>query len=183
MAKGQAERLMPLLQEVLTEADIALSDLSAIGVGTGPGNFTGIRISVSAARGLALSLGIPAVGVSLLDCLTLGADAPVLASLDARRDHVYLQRFAEGHDRGPALVPFDDVAAWALPDLTCIGQRSDEIANRIGADHAPPTFAPAIAIARLAATRWQTPEPRPAPLYIRTPDAAPARVTGPVILP
>ena len=183
MAKGQAERLMPLLQEVLTEADIALSDLSAIGVGTGPGNFTGIRISVSAARGLALSLGIPAVGVSLLDCLALGADAPVLASLDARRDHVYLQRFAEGHDRGPALVPFDDVAAWALPDLTCIGQRSDEIANRIGAAHAPATFAPAIAIARLAATRWQTPEPRPAPLYIRTPDAAPARVTGPVILP
>jgi tRNA threonylcarbamoyl adenosine modification protein YeaZ len=183
MAKGQAERLMPLLQEVLTEADIALSDLSAIGVGTGPGNFTGIRISVSAARGLALSLGIPAVGVSLLDCLALGADAPVLASLDARRDHVYLQRFAEGHDRGPALVPFDDVAAWALPDLTCIGQRSDEIANRIGAAHAPVTFAPAIAIARLAATRWQTPEPRPAPLYIRTPDAAPARVTGPVILP
>ena len=158
MAKGQAERLMPLLQEVLTEADIALSDLSAIGVGIGPGNFTGIRISVSAARGLALSLGIPAVGVSLLDCLALGADAPVLASLDARRDHVYLQRFAEGHDRGPALVPFDDVAAWALPDLTCIGQRSDEIANRIGAAHAPVTFAPAIAIARLAATRWQTPE-------------------------
>lgn len=183
MGKGQAERLMPLVQEVLAEADVALPDLSAIGVGIGPGNFTGIRISVAAARGLALSLGIPAIGVSLLDCLAFGADAPVLACLDARRDHLYLQRFAEGAEKGPALVPFDEVSEWALPGLTCVGQRAEEVAERIGATHAPAAFAPACAIARIAATRWQTPQPRPAPLYIRTPDAAPARDTGPVMLP
>ena len=183
MAKGQAERLMPLLQEVLDTAGVALSDLSAIGVGVGPGNFTGIRISVAAARGLALSLGVPAVGVSLLDCLALRANGPVLASLDARRDHLYLQRFANGADKGPALVPFEDVGTWAMPDLTCIGQRADEVAARIGAVHAPTAYAPASAIARIAATRWQRSEPRPAPLYIRTPDAAPARDTGPVLLP
>ncbi|MGI3186169.1 tRNA (adenosine(37)-N6)-threonylcarbamoyltransferase complex dimerization subunit type 1 TsaB [Nioella aestuarii] len=183
MAKGQAERLMPLLQEVLTEAGVALPDLSAIGVGIGPGNFTGIRISVAAARGLALSLGIPAVGVSRLEALALGAERPVLACLDARRDHLYLQRFAEDHHMGPALVPFDTLSDWAMPGLTCIGQRSEDVANRIGAAHAPASHAPASAIARIAATRWQSPEPRPAPLYIRTPDAAPARDTGLVILP
>ena len=64
MTKGQAERLFPLLEELLAEAGLAWSDLDAIGVGVGPGNFTGVRISVAAARGLALSLGIPAIGVS-----------------------------------------------------------------------------------------------------------------------
>ncbi len=182
MAKGQAERLMPLIQEVLAEAGVAPQDLSAIGVGTGPGNFTGIRISVAAARGLALSLGIPAVGVSLLECLALGAEGPVLACLDARRDHLYLQRFGEGAGKGPALVPVDAVSDWAFPGLTCIGQRAEDAADMIGAAQASAAFAPASAIARIAATRWQTPEPRPAPLYIRTPDAAPARDTGPAML-
>ena len=66
MAKGQAERLMPLLEEILTEAGRDWRALDRIGVGVGPGNFTGIRISVSAARGLALGLGVPAIGVSAL---------------------------------------------------------------------------------------------------------------------
>ena len=61
MEKGQAERLMPMLEDVLAEGGLAWSDLKALAVGTGPGNFTGIRIAVSAARGLALGLGIPAV--------------------------------------------------------------------------------------------------------------------------
>jgi tRNA threonylcarbamoyl adenosine modification protein YeaZ len=183
MGKGQAERLMPLVQKVLEEAGVALADLSAIGVGIGPGNFTGIRISVAAARGLALALGVPAVGVSGLEALALGAPRPVLACLDARRDHLYLQRFADGAGMGPALVPFAACADWAAPGLTCIGERAEELAARIGADHAPAGFAPAEAIARLAATRWQAPGPRPAPLYLRTADAAPSRETGPVMLP
>ena len=88
MAKGQAERLLPLLEEVLAEAGVSWHALDAIAVGTGPGNFTGIRISVAAARGLALSLGVPAVGVSMLEALAFGTDAPVLAWLEARRDRL-----------------------------------------------------------------------------------------------
>lgn len=57
MTKGQAERLMPMLEQVLAEAGAGWGDLAALGVGIGPGNFTGVRISVSAARGLALGLG------------------------------------------------------------------------------------------------------------------------------
>jgi tRNA threonylcarbamoyl adenosine modification protein YeaZ len=67
MTRGQAERLMPLLEECLSDAGFGWSDLTAIGVGIGPGNFTGIRIAVSAARGLALALDIPAVGVDGFD--------------------------------------------------------------------------------------------------------------------
>jgi len=182
MGKGQAERLMPLIEEVLSEGGAALGDLSALGVGIGPGNFTGIRISVAAARGLALALGIPAVGVSGLEALSLDGPRPALACLDARRDHLYLQRFAQGADRGPALVPFEDVADWALPGLTVIGTRGDEVAARLGAGQAEAVHPPAPAIARIAAARWQSGGPRPAPLYLRAPDAAPARDRGPVIL-
>lgn len=183
IAKGQAERLMPMIEEVLAEAGADYGALEAIGVGAGPGNFTGIRISVSAARGLALGLGIPAVGVSLLEALALDHAGPVLASISAGRGHVYLQRFGDGADRGPDLVALDDVADWRYPGLTCIGNHADEIAGRIGARSGPAPYYPASAVARIAATRWQDDPPRPAPIYLRAPDAAPGRDQPPKILP
>ena len=69
MAKGQAERLMPLVDEIFVEAGKTAAELGAIGIGIGPGNFTGLRISVSAARGLALALARPAIGVSVFEAL------------------------------------------------------------------------------------------------------------------
>ena len=72
MKRGQAEQLMPLCQEVLEEANLIWQDISLIGVGIGPGNFTGIRIAVSAARGVALGLGIPAIGVTGFEQLHQG---------------------------------------------------------------------------------------------------------------
>ncbi|WP_342665328.1 tRNA (adenosine(37)-N6)-threonylcarbamoyltransferase complex dimerization subunit type 1 TsaB [Roseicyclus elongatus] len=184
MAKGQAERLIPLIEDTLAAGGACPGDLTAIGVGIGPGNFTGIRISVSAARGLALALGIPAVGVSRLDALALDAPRPTLACIDARRDSVYLQRFGDEADRGPAWVPLAEVMEWAMPDLTVTGHKDAEIAEWLGVRHTPPAASPAPAIARLAARRHQAPGlPRPAPLYIRPADAAPSRERGPVILP
>jgi tRNA threonylcarbamoyladenosine biosynthesis protein TsaB len=183
MGKGQAERLMGLLAEVMAEGGAELSDLDAIGVGIGPGNFTGIRISVSAARGLALALGRPAVGVSLLEALAWEARGALLAAIDARRDHVYLQRFGEDCDRGPELVSLADYRGWAAPGLTVTGDRADEIAARLGANLRQAPANPAPAIAKITAARLGTPDlPRPAPLYLRPADAAPARDSGPVIL-
>ena len=182
MARGQAERLMPLLQEMLAEAGVALADLDAIGVGVGPGNFTGIRISVSAARGLALSLGVPAIGVSLLEAAAYGTDGPVLASLNAPRDRLYLQRFHPDTPRGPALVEDAEVPDWALPGMTCIGQDSAALGQRLGLPHVDPRCAPVTAIARIAASRLGTPQPRPAPLYLRKADAAPPADPPPRIL-
>lgn len=183
LAKGQAERLFPMIQELLTEAEVTYGDLDAIGVGVGPGNFTGIRISVAAARGLALGLDIPAVGVSLLETLALGQPGPVLASIDARRDSLYLQRFADGADRGPELVALSDIDAWHMPELTCVGSNADEIAQQIGAASGLASYDPASAIARIAAQRYHRGGSRPAPLYLRQPDAAPARDQAPQLLP
>ncbi|WP_420857532.1 tRNA (adenosine(37)-N6)-threonylcarbamoyltransferase complex dimerization subunit type 1 TsaB [Marivivens marinus] len=160
MARGQAEHLMPMLEEVLAAAGIGWHNLDAIGVGTGPGNFTGIRISVSAARGLALGLGIPAVGVTGFDVLRLSDEKGSLA-IPAPRDQAYLMI----RDEAPRLVSAADVPAGTL--TLDILSNEERIAR----------------IAEIAANRWAEPSlPRPAPLYIRPADAAPARDTGPVLL-
>ena len=185
MTKGQAEALMPMIEAVLSKAGIGLNDLSAIGVGIGPGNFTGVRISVSAARGLALALGLPAVGVSVLEAMALGQDGPALVCVDARRDMVYAQIFNDPSGAGrPVSCDFDAVPPTSAGTGTVvIGHRAEDLARRIGGVARPPHHPLAEAIARTAAARMNDVDlPRPAPLYLRAADAAPARDTGPVLL-
>lgn len=182
-ARGQGEALFPLLEDMLERGGATWRDLDAIGVGIGPGNFTGIRISVSAARGLALSLEIPAVGVSLLEAVALGTDGPVLSCLSAPRDQAYVQGRSTKADIAPHLTEIAGIAAaWQQPGLTCVGSAAEVIANHLGADHAPACYAPGSAVARLAATRWQENTIPPAPMYLKPADAAPARDAAPVML-
>ena len=160
MSRGQAERLMPLLEEVLAEADCSWRDLTAIGVGIGPGNFTGIRISVSAARGLALGLGVPAVGVSGFDAVAEIAPDGHLPAIVAPRDQAYLQPQGE------------------LPYLTSRHAASD-IGPLYFCDDPEQQVR---AIAQVAAGRWTTVQAPPAPLYVRPADAAPSSDVPPVLL-
>lgn len=175
MPRGQAERLMGLLQDMLDEGGLGWPDVTRIGVGVGPGNFTGIRISVAAARGLALGLGVPAVGVSTHEALAFGAAGPVLVATAAPRERIYLQ----ADDR------LSLCAADELPDLprgaVCIGDRAEIPAHTCGGTIARPAHPLAEAIARIAATREVVPGTRPAPIYLRPADAAPAR-PGPRIV-
>jgi tRNA threonylcarbamoyladenosine biosynthesis protein TsaB len=165
MGKGQAEHLMPMLEVMLREVGAGWRDLCAIGVGIGPGNFTGIRISVAAARGLALGLAIPAIGVSGFDAAAFGLARPVTVLLPAPRDHLYLQTLRKNGPGSPHLLHRD-----ALPDgLTIAPSR--------------PASAAVDAIAHIAASRLTTAQPRPAPLYVRSADAAPPRDPAPLILP
>ena len=186
MQKGQAERLFPMLEALLDEAGAGWCDLTAITVGTGPGNFTGVRISVAGARGLALSLGIPAYGVTMLEALAYGAKGPVLALLDARRDQAYLQSFGYAAAAEPAMLDVAAITApvFAYPGLTCIGPLADMLADRLGAVARPACYPPAVAMAMVAAAQPKGAMPaRPAPLYLRAADAAPARDVAPAILP
>lgn len=183
MARGQAERLMPLLQEVLAQAGHDWADLTAIGVGVGPGNFTGVRLSVAAARGLSLSLGIPAVGVSLLEAAALDMPGPVLACVTAPRDQAYVQSQGMTPPVSAQLIAIADMPRdWAEPGLTCTGSAAAPVAAHLGASVAPARYAPASAVARIAAARWQDAPPRPAPLYLKPADAAPSRDAPPVML-
>lgn len=170
MQKGQAERLVPMLEEVLAEAGISWQDLRRVAVGTGPGNFTGVRISVAAARGLSLALGIPAIAVTRLEALAHGLPRPLSVIEDARQGAVYLQRFAAEGDGAALLVPAGD----RLPSGPATGSAA-------GPEALPPAMPIAEAIARIAATR--PPGPPPAPFYLKGADAAPPSDPPPVILP
>ena len=162
MTKGQAERLFPLLEGLLADAGLSWRDLDVIGVGIGPGNFTGIRIAVAAARGLALSLGIPAVGVTATEAAAFGLPRPCRVVLPLRADQVVWQDFDEAA-YSPRQAQADMLPPGPAPLMAMIP--------------------PAVAIARIALERRTGPGPRPAPLYLRPADAAPARDPAPLILP
>lgn len=175
MEKGQAERLMPLLEELLAEGGIGWRDLAALAVGTGPGNFTGVRIAVAAARGLALGLGIPAVGVTRLEALAHGLPRPVTVIEDARRGAVHVQLFT-ATGAGPAHLATGGATATDATGSAATGSGA-------GAGALPPAMPLAEAIARVGAARAGLPQPRPAPFYLRGADAAPPSDPPPVILP
>ena len=87
MTRGHAERLFPLIGESLKAAGLTYADLTAIAVCTGPGNFTGARIGVAAARGLALSRGIPSIGVDRFDAAADGVAGEVCIRLELLQRH------------------------------------------------------------------------------------------------
>ena len=159
MKKGQAERLMPMLEEILADAELVWQDLDAIAVGIGPGNFTGIRIGVAAARGLALGLGKPAIGVSNLEAQVLGIERPVQACIPAPRGMAYVQTFGdEGAEPELVAMPSDPIPMPTAEQM--IKNMVNIAASKIGDAHE-----------------------RPKPLYVRAPDAAPSKTPAPVILP
>ena len=159
MATGQAERLFPALAELLAHAGVGYADLTHIAVTTGPGSFTGLRIGLSAARGLGLALNIPVVGVPSLLALSLGAGCDAVAVLlDARRDEAYFQTFS-----GPG-IPIGE--ARLLP--------IDEARRNVprGAATLSSPFVDIGALARFAATADPALYP-PEAAYIRDADAKP----------
>lgn len=167
LAKGQAERLMGLLNECLSTAGAEWADLDALAVGVGPGNFTGIRISVAAARGAALAASIPAIGVSTLEAfahrLAGNHHDAVRIAIPAPRDQVYAQRFRSG----TAIDPPEMVAKDSDPCMI----------------HCDPAQFPIADLASVALLRFGQETDRPAPLYVRAPDAALSTQAVPRIIP
>ena len=179
MIKGQAERLFPLCEDVLANAKISWSDLDAIGVCVGPGNFTGVRVGVSAARGLALSLNKPAIGISKLEAMGLDSKGTISVVLDARRKRVYQQFFTDGIPQDqPQLVALDGINTASAVIMAA----DDANIAMFHHQHAPVHSLPN-AVARLAAARIGDNHPRPAPLYLQEPDAALPSEPPVVILP
>jgi tRNA threonylcarbamoyl adenosine modification protein YeaZ len=186
MQRGHAEALMPLVARVMERADLPFTALDRVAVTVGPGSFTGLRVGISAARGIALAAGKPAVGLSTLAAYAapfIAADdtQPVVAVVDARHDHVYLQVFGPGGRTlvAPRLASIRDalrVCATGAPRIT--GTAANLIAAAWPAgERAPGTVdersAPDIGwVARLGSVAVATGAP-PKPLYLRAPDAQP----------
>ena len=186
MLRGHAEALMPMIARVLNRAGLEFAALDRIAVTTGPGSFTGLRVGIAAARGIALAAGKPAVGLSTLAAYAaplIAADdtLPVVSAIDARHDHVYLQVFGPGGRTivAPRLAPLREalrVAATGAPRL--IGTAAAMLAAAWPAGERAPSLvdarrAPDIDwVARLGAAAEETGVP-PKPLYLRAPDAQP----------
>ncbi|HZO45839.1 MAG TPA: tRNA (adenosine(37)-N6)-threonylcarbamoyltransferase complex dimerization subunit type 1 TsaB [Xanthobacteraceae bacterium] len=186
MVRGHAEAIMPLIARVMDQAGIEFASLDRIAVTTGPGSFTGLRVGISAARGIALAAGKPAVGLSTL----AGFAAPhiaqddssaVVAAIDARHEHVYLQVFGPGGKTvvAPRIAPIKEAmrAATASP-ARIVGSGAELIVALWPNGERPPVLveqlgAPDIGwIARLGAAAAEGQAP-PKPLYLRAPDAQP----------
>ncbi len=186
MLRGHAEALIPLIARVLERARLTFSEIDRIAVTTGPGSFTGLRVGISAARGIALATGKPAVGLSTLAAYAapfIAADdtLPVVAAIDARHDHVYLQVFGPGGRTlvTPRVVPLREalrVATTGAPRV--VGTAANMLAAAWPPGERPPSAveqrpAPDIDwVARLGAAAVETGLP-PKPLYLRAPDAQP----------
>ena len=190
MAIGQAEQLLPMIARVMEAARIGFADLDCIAVTVGPGAFTGVRIGLAAAEGLALASGKPVLGLTSFETVAAAVPDAVIAAvagagewhlvvaLDSRRKELYLQAF--DRKRIPvgsgALVPPQDWVSW-LPDGTIVfagdgaGRLQSALAGRVGimAGIGTPD---AVDLGRLARERWLRGErtERLKPLYLRAPD-------------
>lgn len=159
IAKGHAEILFDRIETLLARNHVTYADLDRIAVTTGPGSFTGLRIGLSAARGLGLARKIPVLGIpSLLAVSLAAAHGPVAVLVDARRDEAYLELFAAPGEvgDGPRLVPMADARA-GIP---------------AGAQVIETPFADIGAMARFAAAADPLAFP-PHAAYIRDADAKP----------
>jgi tRNA threonylcarbamoyl adenosine modification protein YeaZ len=179
---GHAELLMGMIGDVLAQAGKTYGDLARIGVVIGPGSFTGVRVGVSTARGLALALSIPALGVTTLEGLAHEAHAlhpgrPVLAVIDARREQLYsasydadVRLIAE-----PAVFDAEATAARAGDGETVLtGSGATALSALLPNSEvsAHDATASVETYARLAAAMPLSPD-KPKPLYLRGADAKP----------
>ena len=179
MHRGHQERLAPMLAEAMAAAGAGFADLDRIGVTVGPGSFTGLRVGLAFAKGLAIARGVDCVGVGVLDALaaSAGQGGRGLAAIDAKRAQAYLQLFDDGQAAGKAeAVLLEEVPAWIArrggpAGLTIVGAAAPLLAEI--APGARPLLLDApdpLAIARLAAAA----DPAlalPRPIYLRAPDA------------
>jgi tRNA threonylcarbamoyladenosine biosynthesis protein TsaB len=184
MARGHAEALAPMVDDVVRESGLGFSSLDRLAVTVGPGTFTGQRVGLAFMRGMRIALEKPLLGVTSLDAMAEQARSELnsehaAAIHDARRGEVYLGILG----RPALLVPFDDAVALLAGLRGCLalaGTASARVAEALeGSDvRVKPTaiVAPdAIWVARMAANREPT-DAVPRPLYLRAPDAKlPAR--------
>jgi tRNA threonylcarbamoyladenosine biosynthesis protein TsaB len=186
MMRGHAEALMPLLRRIMDAAGMTFPDIDRIVVTVGPGSFTGLRVGIAAARGIAMAADKPAVGVSTLQAYAaphMAADdrLPVIAAIDARHAHVFLQVFNPGGRTLTAarLAPLSEAVLAAQEAPCCIvGSAAQSVAAAL-ADAADPLplvdtrAAPDIDwVARLGAVVPEGQSP-PRPQYLRAVDAQP----------
>jgi tRNA threonylcarbamoyladenosine biosynthesis protein TsaB len=193
MSRGHSERLLPMIQSVLAAAGLEIADLDAIAVTRGPGGFTGVRIGLAAARGLALAGGLPALGLTGFQAsaaaLTVEAAAGrrIVVALESKRAEFYLQQFLDPVTAAsaPTMIGTEALAQW-LPEgpLVVVGDAAARLVEALGSARAragaPIEIAPCagsvdVAVLAELAVRLAQSDPDSLtlePLYLRPPDVS-----------
>ena len=192
-ARGHAETLLPIITSLMAQAELGFQDLDMIAVSVGPGTFTGLRIGLAAARGIAIASGKPCVGVTTLQALAasvpneLAKDRLIIPAIDARRKEIYVQSFAY-EDTSPFPQPRGDARSLQIHDapeyfpeepFIIVGSGGPLVKETGLLDGKSVELSDldpnpdAKIIAQLAHNRgWPDAKaPPPAPLYLRAPDA------------
>ena len=168
---------MSIIDQALDSASVDLRSIGRIAVMIGPGSFTGIRVGVATARGLALSLGVECVGVTTLEVLAFDhrarhpSAAAVVVAMDAKREEIYTQAFSAEGD------PLTDAAALSATEVdhlvaSLAADMTGSWAARLAGENEPKDRFDIGATARIGAARAAG-SGRPKPLYLRGPDARP----------
>lgn len=183
IGKGHAEVLMDVIDEALGAASLAFADIGGVAVAVGPGSFTGIRVGVSVARGLALALKVPIAGVTTLEALAFEArekfgGKSVLAVIDGGRDGIYAAMYDDHGKIGysPAVCALETTVELARKAAVVTGSAARRIVDAAGAENlvigSEAATADIASYARLAAANGFS-GGKPRPLYLRAPDARP----------
>ncbi len=186
MQRGHAEALMPLIARVVTKSRITYLDLDRIAVTTGPGSFTGLRVGISAARGIALAANKEIVGLTTLSAYMAPLVAeksplPIVVAIDARHDHVYFQAVAGNGATliRPGVVPIEETfRAARFGAVRIVGNAAKLLGERWPQQMPTPSVVDPQPGPDIAWVAWvgaaTDPAKSPAkPFYLRAPDAKP----------
>jgi tRNA threonylcarbamoyladenosine biosynthesis protein TsaB len=188
IGRGHAEAVVPMVEAVRAQSGLAYADFDRLAVTVGPGTFTGLRIGLATARGLALASGRPLIGVTTLEAIAAGVPAPerreraVLAVFDARRGQVYAQAFDTDLAplTAPGLMAIAAAASLTPAPLVLVGTGVELVGACIEGEggearRADAQDVPDASVVAALAARAPAPAPGtvPAPLYLRAPDARP----------
>ncbi len=186
MERGHAEALLPLIDRLSSQVEGGFDSLDRVAVTVGPGSYTGLRVGISAARGIGLAAGIPVVGVATLSAflaplMASGRRGVFTAAIDAKHGHIYIQAIAAG---GRTIIPptlmgyREAIRLLGSGPLLVTGSAAPTLAAEarvqgVEALVSEASFAPDIAwVARLGALADPS-QALPKPLYLRDPDAKP----------
>jgi tRNA threonylcarbamoyladenosine biosynthesis protein TsaB len=186
MQRGHAEALMPLISRVMTKSAIAYRNLDRIAVTVGPGSFTGLRVGISAARGIGLAANKDVVGVTTLSAyaaplVAAKSELPIVTAIDARHDHVYFQAVSGGGAPliRPQVAPIDDTfRAARFGAVRIVGNAARMLAERWPPQMETPSLVdaqpgPDITWVALLGAATDPAKAPAMPFYLRAPDAKP----------
>jgi tRNA threonylcarbamoyladenosine biosynthesis protein TsaB len=188
MKRGHAEALMPLIGRVMKESGLPFAALDRIAVTTGPGSFTGLRVGLSAARGIGLAASKPVVGLTTLSAyaapvVSESGENPIISAIDARHDQIYFQVVSSNGSSlvRPKIAPITEAfeaARFGPPHL--VGNAAQILADRWPSDAPPPFKVEALAAPDITWVAWLGAAVDPAsappkPFYLRAPDAKPSQ--------